>query len=184
MATCEDFLAQYSALCDGDLPPERIAELEDHLAECPACTEYDRVLTAGTELLLASALEITPSADFAERLQDRLDEVDAERAWERRTRASLAGTASVAALVAAAVWGPLLHKDAPALPSIFAHPPHLEARFSDGVGMVDASGRGLSAQLSDLGVPVVDTPYRDLVFRQSPLAATLAPYAADAASRP
>jgi anti-sigma factor RsiW len=185
MATCDDFLADYSALRDGDLPPERIAELEDHVIECPACAEYDRVITEGTELLLASLPQIAPSEDFTLRLQDRLDEVDAERAWDRRTRASLAGSVTVATLVAVAVWGPLFGHETPSLPSVFAHPPQLEARFSDGESWVDAPGaQGLSAQLSNVGVPVVDTPYRDLVFRQSPLAATLAAYAAEAASRP
>jgi anti-sigma factor RsiW len=185
MTTCQSLLAEYSALRDGDLPPERIAALEDHLAECPACAHYDRVLTHGTELL-ALVPEIAPSAEFSLRLRDRLDEVEAEMAWDRRTRASLAGTVTVAALVAAAVWGPLTHRDAPSLPSILAHPPRLEARFSDGVTLSSDAAlrdRGLSAQLSDLGVPVVDTPYRDLVFRQSSLASTLASYAAEAAPR-
>jgi hypothetical protein len=185
MVNCQTFLAEYSALRDGDLPAWRIAELEDHLAGCAACAQYDAVLMRGTALLSAVP-EIAPSPDFSLRLRDRLSEVEAEMAWDRRTRASLAGTVTLAALVAIAVGGALVPNDAPSLPSVLAHPPRLEARFSDGVSMTpDASlgGDMLSAQLSDLGVPVVDTPYRDLVFRESPLAATLAPYAAEAAPR-
>jgi hypothetical protein len=191
MVDCQQFLAEYSALRDGELPFERVIELEVHRDECPACAHYDDVVSRGASLLRAVPA-IEPSADFSERLMGRLDGVEREMAWDRRTRASLAGTVTIAALLAAAVWSPLFRNDAPSLPSIAAHPPRLEGRFSDDVsftgepapGQSALRDRGLSAQLSDLGVPVVDTPYRDLVFRQTSLAASLAAYAAEAAPAP
>jgi anti-sigma factor RsiW len=191
MVDCQQFLAEYSALRDGELPFERMIELEVHRDECPACAHYDDVVSRGASLL-REAPELEPSDEFTERLMGRISDVEREMAWDRRTRASLAGTVTIAALLAAAVWTPLFRSDAPSLPSMSASPPRLEGRFSDDVGFDGAPApgasalrdRGLSAQLSDLGVPVVDTPYRDLVFRQTSLAASLAAYAAEAAPAP
>ncbi|MDB4948781.1 MAG: hypothetical protein JWM27_1430 [Gemmatimonadetes bacterium] len=177
MVDCQQFLAEYSALRDGDLPPQRMIELEVHRDECEGCAHYDRVVSLGTGVL-RELPAIEAGEGFSARLMDRIEDVDREMAWDRRTRASLAGTVSVAALIAAAVWSPLVRHDAPSLPSIAAQPPRLEGRFSDDGAAPSARDRGLTAQLSDLGVPVVDTPYRDLAFRQTSLAASLAAYAA------
>ena len=38
--TCRDVLADLSDYLDGELPPERVARLEAHLAGCDSCTRF------------------------------------------------------------------------------------------------------------------------------------------------
>jgi hypothetical protein len=72
---CEEFLQDYSDYCDGLMCAERRAEFEGHLATCPGCARYDRVLQRGVELLKALPAEGADD-DFMPRLVHRLYNVD------------------------------------------------------------------------------------------------------------
>ncbi len=63
-----------TALLDGALAPDRAAEVQEHLARCPACREESARLRAGVAAL--SALPPAPDlpAFFATRLEARLRE--------------------------------------------------------------------------------------------------------------
>jgi len=63
MVTCkefiEDFLAEY---VDGALGPETMAELEAHLAKCPACITYLNTYRKTRDVVgLAGASEMPPA---------------------------------------------------------------------------------------------------------------------------
>jgi hypothetical protein len=72
---CEEFLEDYSDYCDGLMCAERQAEFENHLAACPGCSRYDRVLRRGVELLKALPGEGADD-EFMPRLVHRLYNVD------------------------------------------------------------------------------------------------------------
>jgi anti-sigma factor RsiW len=91
---------------DGVLDAATQAEWRMHLAECPACARYDRVLRRGLALLAAQPQsQLTP--DFTTELHQRL--ALEERRMAMRPMTSLA-TASlmVAAMLAFAAWVPVL----------------------------------------------------------------------------
>ena len=72
---CTGFIEEYTDFRDGLLSPSRTAEFQAHMAACPACERYDRVLRDGLELL-AELPEPETSDDFMPRLQHRLYNVD------------------------------------------------------------------------------------------------------------
>jgi anti-sigma factor RsiW len=72
---CVEFLEDYSDYCDGHMCAERRAEFEEHLAACPGCARYDRVLQRGVELLRALPGE-GADEEFMPRLVHRLYNVD------------------------------------------------------------------------------------------------------------
>lgn len=168
---CAEFLEHYSDLRDATAPPALLRTLERHRASCPACARYDRVVRRGVQIACAlPAVEL--SADFEARLQHRLFHVEDEMARARALRPlrTAAGAALLAAAAAGVVWGPLGRREVVArLPGLAASPPQRVAAA--------AAHRHLASQLADLGVPVLNTPYRDLVFRESPLSARIAEYA-------
>jgi anti-sigma factor RsiW len=173
VVNCEVFLAEYSSLCDGLLSDEVAVEMEVHRDECESCARYDRVLRQGTELFRALP-ELEVSDDFGARLQHRIWHVEDEMAWERTqgSRGSVAATLSIAAMIAFAAWVPTA-RSTPSLPTVAAGPPQLRERFERAIRIPDLSRfngqRGFAAQLADLGVPVLQTPY-DVALHGSPLA--------------
>jgi hypothetical protein len=105
--TCQQCLAQTSEYLDCELPVTERERVEVHLARCPSCARYVRVLRRGLELVHALP-EVQPSCDFQDRLRHRLFHVQDEMA--RPSRFSPSGTAltlAVAGLIAFAAWGPL-----------------------------------------------------------------------------
>ena len=70
---CDDYEVEIAELLDGELPPERARIVSLHLTSCVRCRTWrDRYATVDRQLaeaLVAPAL----SADFASRLQQRLD---------------------------------------------------------------------------------------------------------------
>ena len=75
LCDCNRFLQEYSDFRDGALSVEQEAEFREHVAKCPCCARYDRVLRAGSELLAHLPAE-QPADDFMPRLQHRLYNVD------------------------------------------------------------------------------------------------------------
>ena len=108
---CESYDPDYSALGDGELAPEREAELRAHLASCSRCRHRLATLERVDAELGALGSPSVP-ADLRARLQARIDaEADEERdtqrvnppgrAAPRPRRRRLAATAAVAAVAAA-----------------------------------------------------------------------------------
>jgi hypothetical protein len=73
---CTDFRQHHLAYLDDTLPGDLLVGAERHVRECAACAAHDTGVRRA--LLLARNLApVTPSVDFAERLQARLREIDA-----------------------------------------------------------------------------------------------------------
>jgi hypothetical protein len=115
---CRSYDDDWSALLDGELPPDRVAELSGHLAGCERCRVRVAALREVDALVAARAEPAFP-ADLGERLAARI-RADAARAGgagrgapgglapTRRPRwlmpaAALAASTAAAALVLA-VW--------------------------------------------------------------------------------
>lgn len=131
-AGCQGFEADLSALLDGELAPERAAELRAHIGACPGCSvrlaELARVDTA----LSAAALPAVP-ASLRSRLKARLASasrvdttvrrtrrVDApRRAWRGRAAGALAAAAAgVALYLAVATREPARPETVPPPPQV------------------------------------------------------------------
>ena len=67
---CTEFLDRYSDFDDSLLTPAEEAVFREHLASCPPCDRYDRVLRKGR--MLARQLDTDPAPDFMPRLQRRI----------------------------------------------------------------------------------------------------------------
>ena len=62
MRECE-YVRQISAYCDGELPAEEIRRLEEHIRQCPSCTQELEQLKALSGLIGAVAVpELSPIA--------------------------------------------------------------------------------------------------------------------------
>ncbi|MFO7892141.1 MAG: zf-HC2 domain-containing protein [Longimicrobiales bacterium] len=96
---CREFLLRYSDYDDSLLPAHEAARFRAHMAECPSCARYDRVLRKG-RMVARQIPEPEPSPDFLPRLQLRLREVRSRRRWPGARLA--AGLAAVTVLVVAA----------------------------------------------------------------------------------
>lgn len=183
MLSCETYLAEYSSLRDGFASRSRREALEAHGAACPSCARYDRVIVRGTQLC-RDLPDIEPSPEFMGRLQERLIEVDAEAelqtARARSQGTSIVATGLIAASIALFAWIPALRPVGSMASSSTteAAKPHLVV-VPQPVQTAGAPPRvgGLSTQLAELGVPVLHTPYHDLVFRESPLRGSVATFA-------
>lgn len=92
---CREFLHRYSDYDDSLISPSEADRFRAHMAGCPACERYDRVLRKGR--MIARQVEPPqPRADFVPRLRARL-----WRESQQRDRRSLRGPARVAAAMAA-----------------------------------------------------------------------------------
>lgn len=179
MVDCETFLAEYSALRDDLVSGFERAALEAHRDACPSCTRYDRVVRAGTKLVRETP-ELDVSDDFMARLEGRMYEVDLERAVQANHVGAGAATVtlSVAALIAAAAWMPVVSLQSPSATSRVAveraavPASAMYVTVSPDTQFDSARQVTLAGQLMALGV--METPYSDLLFRDSPLAAPVA----------
>lgn len=76
---CSDFLERYSDYDDSMMPSAEAERFREHMAVCPVCTRYDRVLRKG-RMLARQLPTVEPSGDFVPRLHMRL--------WQERDRPS------------------------------------------------------------------------------------------------
>jgi hypothetical protein len=105
---CEELLARYGDYMDGLLAPLQAARLQLHLETCGSCGRYDRIMRHGLELV-RDLPEMTPSADFEQRLQHRLYHVDdAAVLASQRPSAGAVATLAVAGVIALLAWSPML----------------------------------------------------------------------------
>lgn len=108
--TCSDFECWLAAKADGSIDAKRARRLEAHLADCEACRQVLADQTRVYDALAATPM-VTPQADFAARVNARIDESEGWlgladfRAWTLR----LAPVAAAAALVAM-LWQPPTHQ--------------------------------------------------------------------------
>jgi hypothetical protein len=124
MIDCPDFLDRYSDFRDQLLDSAETAAFEGHLAACASCARYDRVVAGGIETLLRLP-EVTPSPDFADRLDDRLSAVQLMEG-STSSGAPVALVIAVAATIGAAAWLPAMRVEPQPmrLPPTFAHAPY------------------------------------------------------------
>ncbi len=71
--SCRDVLADLSEFLDGALSPERVAQLQAHLAGCANCARFGSDVAATLTALRAgaAAAPVVPT-DVAARLRDRM----------------------------------------------------------------------------------------------------------------
>jgi hypothetical protein len=108
--TCPECIEWTTVLHDEIVNPIEERLYRDHLAVCPTCARYQRVLTRGLRLV-RELPGVEPSTDFTQRLGHRLSTLDEARVV--RERSALAGAVvsiAVAGLVALAAWTPILRR--------------------------------------------------------------------------
>jgi anti-sigma factor RsiW len=103
---CDDVVASHSDYLDGLLPAHEAARVQWHLASCASCARYDRVVRRGGELL-RDLPAITPSDDFADRLQHRIYHLQDAAAVSGPRAGGAAATFAVASVIALLAWSPL-----------------------------------------------------------------------------
>lgn len=156
LCDCNRFLQEYSDYRDGALSADHEAEFREHVAMCPCCDRYDRVLRAGSELLAHLPSE-HPADDFMPRLQHRLYNVDEGLTEMPANRfaggAALVGVAAVGLL--ALFWLPFaatvpfeMQLDPVAafvlpatevdVPTLFRQGPFVDASIRDGGRILEA----------------------------------------------
>lgn len=118
---CRRFRSQHLSFLDDTLCGRSIGEMQEHLARCPGCAAHDQLVRRS--LVLARSIEpITPSADFQNRLYDRLRREPVEsaldddaltgdaaflipqRGWQPSRRALMAVAASMALMTSVAYY--------------------------------------------------------------------------------
>ncbi len=174
MLDCSEFLDSYSEYRDGLLGEGRREAFLAHMAECPSCARYDRVIARGTELF-RQLPKLQPSEDFLPRLQHRIFHVEDElRGLGRHASgASTALTFSIAALFALAAWLPALRTAPPVLElapvAARAPQPSAEASTLFRSGPLLIQEQRAPREWNDLMAPASN----DLFFRYSPMGATM-----------
>lgn len=128
---CKSFRRNHSAFIDEQLSGTAAAAMYEHVRECPTCSTYNARLRRS--LLLARNLpQIEVSAEFSERLLDRIRAERASRSGapekKRRSRVRAvavgSGLVALAALSARSLWKLQSDPDdPPRLPGVVAFPP-------------------------------------------------------------
>ncbi|MDX1675996.1 MAG: zf-HC2 domain-containing protein [Longimicrobiales bacterium] len=96
---CREFLQRYSEYDDSLIPPEEGDRFRAHMAACPSCARYDRVLRKG-RMLARQLPRVEPSPDFGVRLRRRL--LQQRRHGVSRGSRLAAGLAAATVLMVAA----------------------------------------------------------------------------------
>jgi hypothetical protein len=107
---CNEILAQHSDYLDGLLAPHDAARVQWHLSRCGSCARYDRIVRRGLDLV-RELPEVTPGADFEERLQHRIFHVQDGGSLGEPRAAGAAATLAVAGVIALLAWSPLLFNE-------------------------------------------------------------------------
>lgn len=85
---CNEFRKQHCLFVDDTLPGIDIVRMQRHLNECTSCAEID-VKIRRSLLLVRNIRTIHPSAGFAEKLEAKLRECQAEKAFNNSPEARL-----------------------------------------------------------------------------------------------
>ncbi|MFW6206115.1 MAG: zf-HC2 domain-containing protein, partial [Gemmatimonadota bacterium] len=86
---CREFLRRYSEYDDSLIPAFEADRFRAHMAECPSCARYDRVLRKG-RMLARQLPRLEPDPDFLPRLRLRLLQQPRRRPIRARLAAGLA----------------------------------------------------------------------------------------------
>jgi len=173
MESCSEFLRDYSDFRDRLMEAGRVGAMEAHLAGCPSCARYDRVVSEGVEELLGAG-EVEPSYDFLPRLQHRLYNVEEEAArWSRRDNSgtSVGFVALLGLLIAAAAWLPLMRSPVALmeLPPVAAAAPRPSAEAS--IHALFRAGPLLGPEPRQPATPAPNAAASTVFFRYSPMGA-------------
>lgn len=106
---CTQFLTSFTDYRDGLLAAGRRARVEEHLASCPSCRRYCRVVDEGVRLLRA-APSPSVSEDFRPRLKHRIYHVEDGDSLSYGSASGVSGVVAVgmAVLLGLAAWSPVL----------------------------------------------------------------------------
>lgn len=116
---CRTFRSHHVGFVDDNLPGLQIVEMQRHIAECASCARHDASIRRSL-LVFRNLPAIQCSADFGERLSEKIRAVRAEPLAYARVGPSVArmatGLLAAAALAVAAVnlfdrrdFGPMTH---------------------------------------------------------------------------
>jgi anti-sigma factor RsiW len=94
MSSCRRSAALLEPFVDGELPAEKVLEVEQHLSDCDCCRERERLSRAvRTSLKSVTAADHEPSDEFAERVlralaaeRERSESADEDIKWAARGR--------------------------------------------------------------------------------------------------
>ncbi|MGQ0813838.1 MAG: zf-HC2 domain-containing protein [Gemmatimonadota bacterium] len=106
MLNCKEVLARHSEYIDGEMTPADAERWRAHVAACPLCARYDRVLRRGISLV-SSINELEPGPEFLTHLRFRLGD-EQNRMTMRLVSNGAAAGVSIAAVLALIVWVPLM----------------------------------------------------------------------------
>lgn len=108
---CAECIALSSDYVDGLLGPVDTVRVDRHVAGCPPCARYLRVLERGLELA-RDMPTIEASPEFQSRLNRQLREIDyAMSERDRSVRSGAALAVAVAGVVALLAWSPVFRPD-------------------------------------------------------------------------
>ncbi len=129
---CRAFDHHQLGFVDGTLPDTLVVEMQLHLTECERCARRDTAFRRGL-LVLRNLPPIQPSADFVERLNERLRIEEAERTLGWRPGGFGAVAAAAVCLMAAGYlalatssWG--IDSPVPTLAPVVASEPERPVR--------------------------------------------------------
>lgn len=109
---CTQFLSSFTDYRDDRVGLQQRARIERHLADCPSCRRYCRIVEEGVRLLRALP-PISVSDDFRPRLRHRIYHVEDGEALSSASSSSGVSAVvavSMAVLLALAAWSPLLRQ--------------------------------------------------------------------------
>ncbi|HEU4642269.1 MAG TPA: zf-HC2 domain-containing protein [Gemmatimonadaceae bacterium] len=127
---CREFRDRHSNFVDGMLSDAEAVAMQLHLAECERCARHDTAMRRGL-LVLRNLPAIEPSADFLDRLNDRLRQLkqaDARAAMYRGPGVGSFMAIATGVVMAGFLAAALLNSAAPArdltlAPVVAMHPP-------------------------------------------------------------
>jgi hypothetical protein len=160
---CRKFQDWISLEIDGQLPPEKVRPLQDHLLDCDACRAYREDLRIGLRMLHATDPVLPDNFDW--KLQLKLSQTlretareatypwhEDERGWRRWfSRAGISAAVGTAAVLAVAVLAPgqlvpVLPADAGGAVALTAQPLRLPLQTPEEVSpLLDTSRRPLES---------------------------------------
>ena len=101
--THNKYTEQISMWLDNELNPDEVHELQNHLAQCPACTRFYRAMQQ-IDQVLNNALMVEPNPGFTQRFEARLEQqqIRQGRMWLGMT---ILAVSTLAMFIVAGVFG-------------------------------------------------------------------------------
>lgn len=130
---CKAFYRVFSEYHDGAASDDVVRSVEEHLSTCARCREYRRVVDEGVAVLRRGG-DVPVPDDFEARLRHRIFMAREEDALlnEANSGATALAVLSIALVLTAVVWSPLLRPGTPQVelaPLVVSTPPAAPMRF-------------------------------------------------------